>query len=645
MTPLLKDLTEALVAIPDLVNDEGVLVKTRVEQRAFQMDGEFLAALLAKPSLKSAFFHDVNGTQVFDKVRLVQAITMRDFLPDSFTAYSNKIGLGTAGEALRQMRDVVLDWPYKDCVLAGGMTREDGGGAEAFVNRIVAPDEVLRLEEPKALTGWERWDADAVAAGEPVQVTDISGDESLLIKGNNLFALHSLKAQYAGKIDCIYIDPPYNTGSAADPFSYNNRFKRSTWLTFMKNRLEVSKSLLKDDGALIVAIDENELFYLGALIKELFPNHDVHCITVVHNPRGVQGTNFSYTNEFALFVIPTGKKIINRQPSLETEVDWSPLRNWGGESERHNAKNCFFPILVKDGEIVGVGPRTPDEENPTNFVDDEGIHHIFPIDRNDVERKWRYSTEGIKGIMDVIRAVQTGETYDIQIGKKDRPVKTVWTDTKYDSNAYGKQLLTELVPTTTFSFPKSLWTVYDCLHAITANRPSAIILDFFAGSGTTGHATIELNRRLGGNRKFILVEQMDYVRNTTLERLKKVISDPGETMPHGEPNFGTLLYAELASEGQDFVARLDAAADAEIDTLRDEIAKAPYLRHEVSPDTLKGSDWDMQLPATKRRVLRSTVAADHLYVNVGDMDDEDHGLSNADRALTRAFYGLEKHKA
>jgi len=330
--------------------------------------------------------------------------------------------------------------------------------------------------------------------------------------------------------------------------------------------------------------------------------------------------------------------MISRQPCSEEDVDWSPLRNWGGESERHHAKNCFYPILVKEGEIVGVGARTPDDQHPRNFVDDAGVHHIYPIDRNDVERKWRYSTDGIKGIMNVIRAVKSGDTYDIQIGKNDRPVKTVWTDTKYDSNAYGKQLLAEMVPGTSFSFPKSLWTVYDCLHAITADRPSALILDFFAGSGTTGHATVELNRRLGGSRRFILVAQMVFVRGTTLERVKKVLTEPEDP----EDDATVLLYAEVASEGQDFVAKLDSAEDDSLDELRDELTEAPFLRHDIEPGALKLPDWAELSPAVKRRTLREAVAADHLYVNVGDMDDEMHGLNERDRKLTRAFYGMSE---
>lgn len=162
---------------------------------------------------------------------------------------------------------MVLAWPYKDCVLEGGMTKEDRGRNEVFWNTTLAPDDITRLFEPKVLTGWERWDADAVAAGKAKPVGEVSKDDNLLNKGNNLLALHSLKARYAGKVKLIYIDPPYNTGN--DGFRYNDRFNHSAWLTFMRNRLEVAWELLSRDGAIFVNLDDGEAHYCKVLMDEL----------------------------------------------------------------------------------------------------------------------------------------------------------------------------------------------------------------------------------------------------------------------------------------------------------------------------------------------------------------------------------------
>jgi len=139
---------------------------------------------------------------------------------------------------------------------------------------------------------------------------NISLHDNLIIKGNNLLSLYSLKERYQNKIKLIYIDPPYNPNSKSNTFAYNNTFNESTWLTFMKNRLEVAKKLLTNDGCLIVAIDKNEQAELTVLLKEIFRGYEIHVITIVHNPRGAQGTNFSYTHEYAIFVIPEGKKSI-----------------------------------------------------------------------------------------------------------------------------------------------------------------------------------------------------------------------------------------------------------------------------------------------------------------------------------------------
>ncbi|NLM00213.1 MAG: site-specific DNA-methyltransferase [Treponema sp.] len=190
--------------------------------------------------------------------------------------------------------------------------------------------------------------------------------DNLIIKGNNLLALHTLKEEFAGKVKLIYIDPPYNMGGLGDTFSYNNNFKRSTWLTFMKNRLEIAKKLLREDGVLIVAIDENEQPHLGVMLKELFKDYEIHCITIVHNPRGIQGTNFSYTHEYAFFVVPEGKKLIGNRVIDESEIEFSNLRNWGGESLRTDAKNCFYPIIVnpKNSEIVDFGEVCDDDFHP-----------------------------------------------------------------------------------------------------------------------------------------------------------------------------------------------------------------------------------------------------------------------------------------
>lgn len=635
MQNLLDDLTELLQADQAFISD-GAILKNAVIEAALNMEPRLLALLMQSPTIKAHFFTEVAGALVFDKVKFQDFVSNKAFLPDSYTAFKNRIGLTDGrGDYLSQSRDVVLAWPYKDCVLEGGMTKEDRGRNEVFWNTTLAPDDITRLFEPKVLTGWERWDAEAVAAGKPKPVGDVSEDDNLLIKGNNLLALHSLKACYAGKIDCIYIDPPYNPPSNSNTFLYNNRFNHSSWLTFMKNRLEVAKQLLKRDGAMIVAIDENEFFFLGALLNEVFPDHEVHSISVVHNPRGVQSTNFSYINEYALFVIPKARKTVSGRKIDEEEVDWSNFRNWGTESERSDAKNCFYSVKVRDGQIIGFGEVLPDDVHPEQTEEnDDGTFDVYPIDTKGVERKWRYAKQSVDEIKHLLRAVWRKGHYEIELGKDFGMMRTVWQDSRYDANGYGSQLLKELVPGCDFTFPKSLWTVHDCIQAVVGNKKNAKVLDFFAGSGTTGHAVLELNKSDGGSRTFIMTEQLDYVEKCTKQRIIAVMKRDDL-----DANF---VYAELAQSNSAFANRIEAAPDtAALQSIWADMQATGYLRPDVDARAFD-PDAFAALPLIEaKRLLMDCLDANHLYVNLNSLGDADHDIPDEDMRATRSFYGID----
>ena len=343
-------------------------------------------------------------------------------------------------------------------------------------------------------------------------VSDDQNQNNLLIEGDNYHSLSVLNYTHKKNIDLIYIDPPYNTG--ANNWKYNNdyvdkedEYRHSKWLSLMRHRLNLAKNLLKDDGVLICAIDDNEQAHISVLIESIFSAHEQHAITIVHNPKGVQGKNFSYTHEYAIFVVPKDKKIIGDRSLTEEEIYVSNLRNWGNESERTDAKNCFYPIIISNNKIVGFGGVSPDNFHPksANEKQKDGSVHVYPIDEKGVERKWRYARQSVEEIKDILQIKESrGDLVQIMIAKDYGTYKTVWTDKKYDASEYGTKLLRKIIPNCDFDFPKSLYTVYDCLFAVVGNRPQANILDFFAGSGTTGHAVLEMNKVDGGKRKFIL---------------------------------------------------------------------------------------------------------------------------------------------
>lgn len=634
-----QDFNEKLTALlktnPDFTDESGELLPAAVKDHAWKLDHNLIRLLISDTEIKSTFFDEIDGHWVFNHNTFINYISAKNFLANSYTQFRNKIGLNIDGKFLRERGEVSLVWPYKDCVLEGGQTKEEEKRKEIFFNEILAQDEINRMFDPKVLTNWKRH----TATGEQ-DVTDIQRDdngtirENLIIKGNNLIALHTLKQQFRGQVKLIYIDPPYNPDSPSNTFMYNNSFKRSSWLTFMRNRLEVAKELLRKDGSMIVAIDENEQNYLGVLLDEIFPEREKHCITIVHNPRGVQGSNFSYIHEYAFFVIPKGEKVIGDREIPTEEITWNNFRNWGGESRREDAENCFYPVIVEDDNVVGFGDVLEDDEHPSaQTVQHDDKYFIYPIDKNDIERKWRYARQSVDEIKHLLRPKKVDRGYEIHLGKDFGMYKTVWKHKKYDANKYGTQLVKELVPGCNFDFPKSLWNVYDCLLAVVENDKDAIILDFFGGSGTTAHAVLELNKD-GGNRKFIICEQMYYVETVTRKRVNKVIE---------QNNCDDFIYCEMMQYNQAYVDKIqNAQSSEELVALWQEIAENSFLNWYVNEETPQDAIDDfiaIDNLDTQKHCLVELLDKNQLYVNLSEIEDADFEVSDDDKDLNKEFYG------
>jgi len=376
----------------------------------------------------------------------------------------------------------------------------------------------------------------------PEDSKDADTTQNLYIEGDNLEVLKLLRQNYYGAVKMIYIDPPYNTGRN---LIYRNDFSvsemeyleetgeldenggkmslnlqtsgrfHSNWLSMIYARLRVARDLLTKDGVLVCAIDYNEQATLMLVLQEVFPENSYEhiCVTLIHNPRGIQGTNFSYTHEYAIFVYPKGDQMIYDRAINVENVDWSQFRNWGGESERHDAKNCFYPVIIQNGKILGFGDVCNDNEHPAQTEQHGDKFYVYPIDRNGIERKWRYARQSVEAIASMLKARKTDAGYEIEIGKTFGTHKTVWTDTKYDANEYGTKIVNDLVPGGGFTFPKSLYTVYDSIYAGAKGDKDAIIIDFFSGSATTAHAIMQLNADDNGNRKFIMVQYPEVTNN------------------------------------------------------------------------------------------------------------------------------------
>lgn len=480
---------------------------------------------------------------------------------------------------------------------------------------------------------------------------DFDDTQNLFLEGDNFEALKIIEETFLGAVRMIYIDPPYNTGRnliykndysetsaeflersgqvaaeggrlVANPET-SGRF-HSDWLSMMYQRLKVAKNILAKDGVIVCAIDENEFGTLSVLMKEIFSGAawEHAYVSVIHNPRGQQGTNFSYINEYLIFVFPSGAKAIGDRKIREEDVSWSQFRNWGGESERTDAKNCFYPVLVKDDKIVGFGDVCLDDFHPNQTEWRNDLAHVYPIDNSGTERKWRYARQSVEEIASMLRAKRSGDGYQIEIGKTFGLYRSVWTDKRYDSNEYGTKLVNSLIEGSGFTFPKSLWAVYDPIEAVTGNDKDAIILDFFAGSATTAHAVMQLNANDGGNRRFIMVqvpEKIDpslppYKRGFTTiaeiskERIrragKKILE--GECHPDWNRDVGFRVLKVDTSNMKDVYYRPDELKQSDLIDMVDNVKEgrsAEDLLFQVLVD------WgvDLTLPIRRETVQGKTV--------------------------------------
>lgn len=610
--------------------------KSKIIQDLDNYNSSLIKAFIINETIKKYFTIEIENNTIFKVNNLIELFENNEYWKDSYTRYSKKIGLTVDGEFINESNDVVLDFPYKDTVLKASMSKEDTDKNdlrpdEPFLNEIIAKEEIDVLLDKKILVNAKKFNH---KDGSESRVTEYN-DENLLIKGNNLISLHTISHKFSNYFDVIYIDPPYNVKSSNNTFVYNNNFSHASWLTFMKNRLEIAQSLLKqNEGVLIIAIDENEVNYLGVLIDELFINYESHLITVVHNPRGIQGTNFSYTHEYLYFVFPKGKKLIQDRILEDNEISLSNLRNWGGESERRDGKNTFFSIQINinTNEVIGFGDVLPSDVHPNQTEIQDEIAFVYPIDSNGIERKWRYARQTIEGIKEMLYPIKKSNNhYEVMIGKNFGQYKTVWQSPRYDASIHGKQLLKKLVPSADFSFPKSVYAVYDALYAVIKNKKDAKVLDFFSGSGTTAHAVQMLNKRDDGNRKYIMIEQMPYIKTTQIKRLL------AEDEAKKNDDF---IYVELMEKNRGFIKSIQNAQSwNEIYNVFSFMLEEAEIDFRADLEEIKETLYSLTL-IEQKRLLIQIIDKNQLYYNYSEIDDENVKdlINNEDYQFNNSFY-------
>ncbi len=633
-------LIDLLKTDPRLVDDEGELLIAAVQDRAWRIDRDLIKLLLSDNEIKAKFFEEIEGYWIFNFNTFIDYISQKNFLDNSYTRYRNRIGLTIDGKYLRERGDVALVWPYKDTVLEGGQTQEEEKRKEIFFNEVLAQDEINRLLDPKVLTSFSRY----TARGKE-KVTDFKRDEkgvireNLIIKGNNLLALHTLKQQFRGQVKLIYIDPPYNTGN--DSFGYNDNFNHSTWLTFMKNRLEVTKELLRQDGSIWINIDDGEAHYLKVLCDDVFgrENFVANVIWEKSDSPRMDAEYFSVRHDHILVYAKNKDEMEIKRISFEngempahySKVDedgrnyyLKPLRGMGGQGSTRAARpNLYYALTAPDGKKV------------------------YPKLQDGSDGAWRWGKEKVQGEQSRIEWIKSSKGWSpyYRIYSDDnssRPPETIWTHSDVGSNRTSKAEINALFPASeSFSTPKPEKLLQRIIQIVT--EPNDLVLDFFIGSGTT----VAVAHKMG--RQYIGIEQIKNTDNFSVERLKKVIAGErgGISESVNWQGGGDFIYCELMEYNEAFMSRIQTAQDSEelLDIWK-EMTEDSFLNWYVDPQIPEEAVADLIAIGKdknglkkQKQLLAELLDKNQLYVNLSEIDDAQFKVSKEDKQLNKQFYG------
>lgn len=606
---------------------DGVINKSKVIQDLDGYDSDLVTALLKSEELRKRFTMKIADATIIKVNDLIEIFELDDYWQDSYTKYTKKIGLAANGKFLDETSEVVLDFPYKDTILKASMSKEDNGKDdlrpdEPFLNEIIAQDEIDVLLDEKILVNAKKYDADGAHA-----VTEFTDEDNLILKGNNLLALHTLKERYAGKVKLIYIDPPYNTGN--DGFDYNDRFNHSAWLTFMKNRLEIARDLLSDDGSIWINIDDNESYYLKVLTDIIF-NKNNFLSTIIwkkkYSPQN-DAKFFSDMHDF-IFVFSKNREnfLLNGLPRTK-EMD-SKYKNPDNDHRGPwQSDNFSVKTFSESGnyEIITPAGRKVNPPNGRVWMTSKERYYEMLNDG----RIW-FGKDGL-GVPRIKRFLSEV--------KQKMPPQTIWDYTEVGHNQDARREILALnLFEADFSTPKPEKLLQRIIHL--GSNEKDLILDFFMGSATTQAVAMKMNRR------FIGIEQMDYINTVSVPRLQKVIEGEqgGISKDVNWQGGGSFVYAELMEKNTGFIKEIVNATNAnELKIIFKRMTETADLDFRADLATLKNSDLWLEPVDDQKRLLIKIIDKNQLYYNYSEIDDEHvrELVSDNDYAFNQNFYQSE----
>lgn len=660
---IFKIVEQILTMNDKYVSDDGKLLKAKVYNDVITMNKDLLSILLSNEKVKDAFFENINEVLIFDKQKFAWFIESKEFLPNSYTSFTNKIGLTKDGSFINKVNDVVLDFPYKDCVLEGGQSSDEQKRNEIFYNEIIASDEISRMLAPKVFTNSKRYSKDGIEDN-----IIFNNDDNLIIKGNNLIVLSSLLKRYECKIKCIYIDPPYNTGN--DSFNYNDSFNHSTWLTFMKNRLELSKRLLRDDGVIFVQCDDNEQAYLKVLMDEVFGRGNfVNNIAVkMSEPSGIKMSHASRRlPKLKEYVLMYKKDNITLNEVKIPKAEWdneykTVITNVNKEeidfikqvykNEKRTEDNIKqVNIILDKAEYMSINAlydeleaKTKKDRVNVNFENAYRIFRTTALGGGTTEAINKSRINNCKNIF-FTHITSQNKMYiikgDYDISMRKPRIQVLFADEylEYNPCDFWVDIKTTGLDNegtdNSFKNGKKPEQLIERLLKLATNK-SDLILDFHLGSGTTAAVAHKMGRR------YIGIEQMDYIEDISVARLTKVIDGEqgGISKALDWNGGGSFVYCELLENANVLIKKVQSATDENIANIKADIYKDERILSYITQKELEDCDLDfndLSLDEKKQALIR-IIDKNKLYVNYSDLEDETFNVNESDKLFTKSFY-------
>lgn len=659
--------------LDDLETHFGSLVSVR--NLAVAQKDELFEFMLDDSAFKARYLElfftqrKLNGREFleFRAKEFLQFLTLR-VLGTSFTAFSNKIGLASDDKFIIKDEKVVLNFPFKDGVIKGAQSKDEDKTNEVFFNDILARDEIDILFSPKALQNFELVTSNLLFDNATIK-SALQNTPNLLIKGNNLLALHSLKKRkdIYGQVKLIYIDPPYNTGN--DSFNYNDKFNHSAWLTFMKNRLEIAKEFLRDDGVIFVQCDDNEQAYLKVLMDEIFGRDNfVSIITCKVKSAGGLTTDTEMFFDCAEYVLVYSKNITNltytpikvkteivnsnsktakQYNNIINKIDYSkmefvvkkddiayykitkgnfnietlPIKNMS-EKDFFDKRDEIFRLTALSG---GIGKKLKRHIEDFTNNEDLFVYEYMPTkgkDKGKLSRYLLYKSQTITMLNKFLEIDEKNKTIT-----KLEPVSNIFIDDFWQGISQEGQIK--------FKNAKKPEALLKRIIEI-STQENDLVMDFFAGSGTTLAIAHKMNRR------FVGIEQMDYIKTITKERLKKVVEGEqgGISKAVNFVGGGEFVYVELMPLNAVFKERIQASNDeSELERIYKDLQEKAFVDYRVDiKEMLKDKDFEALNLDEKKRILLSVLDSNMDYVPLSEIEDSEYGISSELVELNKAFF-------